>query len=165
MRRPHVTALLAATLFLAPFALAASSSSASPAGQDAPPPHPGMMAMPQPTNLKVLPKDISAPDLMNLMHNYSQALGVHCSYCHEQNPQTHHMDFASDAKPEKATARTMIAMTAEINQKFMSQIQDPDATPEDKKVGCATCHRGSAMPEHFTPPAAEEHHDAPKPQQ
>lgn len=159
MPRPFATSLLAATLVFAPFAIAAPR--ATPV-QDAPPqPHHDMNM--QPKNLQVLPKDIAAPDLMARMHEYSQALGVHCGFCHAQDAATHRPDFASDAKPEKATARTMIAMTMELNEKYMSQIKDPDATPQDKKVTCGTCHRGNTMPEPFTPAAGEEHHDAPRP--
>ncbi|GGH07870.1 c-type cytochrome [Silvibacterium dinghuense] len=162
MPRPLTATLLAATLSLASLALAAPHATPT---QDAPPPPQHHDMNMQPKNLQVLPKDISAPDLMARMHEYSQSLGVHCGFCHAQDAATHRPDFASDAKPEKATARTMIAMTMELNEKYMSQIKDPDATPEDKKVTCATCHRGNSMPVPFTPPAeGAEHHDMPKPQ-
>ena len=116
--------------------------------------------LPKPTNLQVLPKDISPDDLEKLMHSYSDALGVHCSFCHEVDEKTHKRDFAADTKPDKAMARTMIAMTQEINTKFMTQINDPDAKPADKTVTCGTCHRGSEMPTQFTPKpgAHQEHH-------
>jgi hypothetical protein len=107
--------------------------------------------MPKPTNLQVLPKDISSQDLMKLMGGYSRALGVHCNFCHEVNEQTHQPNFAADTKPDKTIARTMIAMTQEINSKFMTQINDPDAKPEDKTVTCGTCHRGNQMPTQFVP--------------
>ncbi len=107
--------------------------------------------MPRPTNLQVLPKDISTEDLIKLMRGYSADLGVHCTFCHAVNEQTHHPDFASDAKPEKASARTMIVMTREINDKYLPQIHDPQATPEMKTVTCGTCHRGMSMPPPFTP--------------
>jgi hypothetical protein len=107
--------------------------------------------MPKPTNLQVLPKDISTDDLIKLMRGYSQALGVHCNFCHEVNEQTHKPNFAADTKEDKGFARTMIAMTQEINTKFMTQINDPDAMPADKTVTCGTCHRGNKMPAPFTP--------------
>jgi hypothetical protein len=70
------------------------------------------------------------------------------------------MDFASDAKPEKNTARTMMLMTHEINEKYMSQIHDPDAAPDQKTVSCSTCHRGHSMPETYIPgPHGPEHPD------
>lgn len=123
----------------------------------APQPH---RPLPKPVNLKVLPKDISPDDLVKLMRGYSQALGVHCNFCHEVNEQKHEANFAADTKPEKASARTMIAMTQEINSKFMTQIDDPDATPADKTVKCGTCHRGNSMPTQFVPKAEPHGHPA-----
>jgi Photosynthetic reaction centre cytochrome C subunit len=108
-------------------------------------------SMPAPTNLQVLPKDISPSELMKLMGGYSKALGVHCNFCHEVNGQTRQPNFAADTKPDKNIARTMIAMTEEINSKFMTQINDPDAKPEDRTVTCGTCHRGNTMPVQFIP--------------
>jgi hypothetical protein len=109
------------------------------------------MHMPAPTNLQVLPKDISSGDLMKLMGEYSRALGVHCNFCHEVNEQTHQPNFAADTKEDKKIARTMIAMVQDINSKYMTQINDPDAKPEDKTVTCGTCHRGNTMPAQFVP--------------
>jgi thioredoxin reductase len=130
-------------------------SSSALFGQDAPPAagaaHQPMM-MPKPTNLKVLPKDISSDDLMKIMRGFTQQLGVHCNFCHEVNAATKHPDFASDAKPEKNTARTMMLMTHEINQKYMAQIHDPDAAPDQKTVSCGTCHQGHNMPVPFKAP-------------
>jgi hypothetical protein len=107
---------------------------------------------PKPTNLKVLPKDTPPEQLHKIMDSIAGALGVHCTFCHVRNEQTHHMDFASDAKPDKNMARIMMRMTGTINEQYMTQIHDPDATPEDKHVTCGTCHRGHSMPEHFVPP-------------
>ncbi len=115
---------------------------------------------PKPVNLKVLPKDLSHDDLIKIMRGYAGALGVKCNFCHAVNPQTHKLDFPSDAKDDKTIARTMIAMTRTINEQYMSQVHDPDAMPEDKHVTCGTCHRGHSMPEHFVPPP-EEHHGPP----
>ncbi len=115
--------------------------------------------LPKPINLKVLPKDISREDLIKIMRGYAGALGVECNFCHAVNPQTHKLDFPSDAKDDKNIARTMIAMTHTINEQYMSQVHDPDAMPEDKHVTCGTCHRGHSMPEHFVPPP--EHHHPP----
>src|SRR5215471_7298627 len=39
-------------------------------------------AMPKPTNLQVLPKDIAPQDLMKMMVGFLQALGVRCNFCH-----------------------------------------------------------------------------------
>jgi Photosynthetic reaction centre cytochrome C subunit len=125
-------------------------------GQEAPP-APGAthqpMMMPKPVNLKVLPKDISSEQLMKIMFGFNQALGVKCTFCHAQEAGANHPNFASDAKPEKSTARTMISMTNEINAKYMSQIHDPDAMEEQKTLACSTCHKGHNMPIPFKAPA------------
>lgn len=110
--------------------------------------------MPKPTNLQVLPKNISSADLMKLMHGYTQQLDVHCSFCHAEDKQTHRIDFASDANPVKKTARTMIVMTDAINDKYLSRVKDPDGP---MKVTCGTCHRGHSMPPAFVPPPEAEH--------
>ena len=158
MSRNLASALVTTVLLLAVLPLVSTVS----ARQDAAPPPPQTQVqtqrhpIPKPTNLQVLPKDIPVSDLMALMRGYSRALGVECGFCHVVDQQTHRPDFASDAKPEKATARIMITMTNEINTKYLSQVKDPDATPADKTVTCGTCHRGSSMPKPFnpaTPPA------------
>ena len=133
---------LAGTLSLGAQTAPSTSSAQSNAGQHREPP--------RPKNLQVLPKDISNKDLIATMRGFKAALGVECSFCHAENPQTHRLDFASDAKPEKTTARTMIRMVHEINSKYLATIHDPDASPADKSVGCGTCHRGSSMPSQFT---------------
>lgn len=117
---------------------------------DRTPPQP----LPKPTNLQILPKDISGHDLMGIMQGYRKALGVECTFCHATSAQTHKPDFASDAKPDKEIARTMMRMTEEINSKYISTIKDPDATPAERTVTCGTCHRGKTMPAPFTPAAA-----------
>lgn len=112
--------------------------------------------LPKPVNLKVLPKDMPPEEVISIMKGFAGSLGVECNFCHAVNPQTHKLDFASDAKDDKGIARTMMLMTRDINEKFMSQVNDPDAKPADKHVTCATCHRGHSMPQHFVPPP--EHH-------
>ncbi|HZZ39687.1 MAG TPA: c-type cytochrome [Acidobacteriaceae bacterium] len=137
-------------------AIAQEASAASAAGSQAHRP------LSKPVNLKVLPKDTAPEELRQIMRGYAGALGVKCGFCHAMNPQTHKLDFPSDAKQDKATARLMIRMTATINKDYVAKVNDPDAMPEDKHVTCGTCHRGHQMPEHFVPPP-EEHHDHPEP--
>lgn len=159
MQRNLAACLIGATLVLASFPMAGQDAQQVPSAPAARRP------MPAPTNLQVLPKDISTQDLIVTMRGFNKALGVECSFCHDGDAQTHHLNFASDAKPDKGIARTMIAMTQEINKKYLTQVNDPDATPEDKTVTCGTCHRGSKMPMQFTgAPGGEEHHEAAKPQ-
>jgi hypothetical protein len=121
------------------------------------------MTMPKPVNLKVLPKDTSPEDVMKIMFGYSKQLGVKCTFCHAEDAGARRPNFASDLKPEKNTARTMMLMTQEINAKYLAQIHDPDAAPDQKTVSCGTCHRGHSMPEPFKAPEKPGMGTAPKP--
>ena len=119
----------------------ASAQSGAPQPTFADPPH---------KNLKVLPQDISGPQLVSTMKFFSQSLGVRCTFCHvgEEGKPLSSFDFASDAKREKQTARKMLAMVHRINS------EDFGVTDFSKvKVTCFTCHRGSQHP--LTVPAAD----------
>jgi len=100
---------------------------------------------PKAKNLKVLPKNISKEELDKVMDDFKLALGVRCSHCHasmKDNPRK--MDFASDEKPEKETAREMMRMTAKINKKYFH-----NAMKEGKmitQIACITCHNGKTEP-------------------
>ncbi len=102
---------------------------------------------PKPQNLKVLPKNISGEQLDHIMDMWAASLGVHCNFCHARNEQTNHMDFASDAKPEKKMAREMFQMTSKINKKFFEAEKDSLGMVKEASVNCYTCHRGTAHPE------------------
>jgi hypothetical protein len=95
------------------------------------------------TNLQVFPKDTPRPQVVAVMQQFTQALGVRCEYCHVDDPGTK-VDMASDDKQPKKTARAMMLMTRDINVKV------PEAaakTPETAtRVACVTCHRGVAIP-------------------
>jgi hypothetical protein len=101
-----------------------------------------------PKNLKVLPKHISHEELGKIMDSWKAALGVKCSFCHAASADSsnHHLDFASDAKPEKNIARSMYKMTGKINKKYFSFNKDDkgDVIPA---ISCVTCHRGSPHPD------------------
>lgn len=99
------------------------------------------------TNLKVLPKDISPEDLDKVMDGFKAALGVKCNFCHaagQSDPK--HLDFASDAKPEKNIARGMMKMTSKINKKYF-HIKSAEAPNAVLAVNCISCHNGKAHPE------------------
>jgi Photosynthetic reaction centre cytochrome C subunit len=155
--------LLAAGILLSSFALLAPAAlgqdetllSQAPAQSQAHARRP----LPKPTNLKVLPKDISPEELVKIMRGYAGSLGVECSFCHAPAQSAHRLDFASDAKPDKAIARIMIQMTHDMNTQYMAQVHDPDATPEEKHVTCGTCHRGHSMPPHFVLPPQTHHQE------
>lgn len=146
--RSYAAHVVAAALLMAAFPLAAQTSANSNVQRH--------RERPRPTNLQVLPKDISTQDLIATMHGYEHALGVECSFCHAQNPQTHRLDFASDANPHKNTARIMIRMVNEINTKYLATA-DGDAPADMKQATCGTCHRGNKMPPPFVAPERKEH--------
>lgn len=85
-------------------------------------------------NIKVL-NDLPASQLIPMMNVMAASLGVKCNYCHvNKNGQ---WDFPLDDKPEKNTAREMIAMTLNINKATFKG---------NTEVSCFTCHRGSTRP-------------------
>ena len=100
----------------------------------------------KPTNLKVLPKDISEDKLDDIMKNFSKSLGVRCNYCHVAHdvPGREHpkMDFASDDKPEKQIARDMIKMSMAINSDYLAKMGDHKM----EEIRCVTCHGGRTKP-------------------
>ena len=96
------------------------------------------------TNLQVLPKNISRGDLVATMKGFTSALGVRCEHCHVgEGNDLSKFDFASDAKPAKKAARTMVHMVDHINTEHLKGIGDAARQP---KVTCFTCHRGARTP-------------------
>ncbi len=67
----------------------------------------------KPMNLKVLPDTTSGQTVRHIMMGFTQALGVRCTFCHDDSKgkEFSDIDFPSDAKPEKETAREMMKMT------------------------------------------------------
>ncbi len=85
-------------------------------------------------NIKVL-NDFPDSQLIPMMNLIAASLGVKCNNCHvNKNGQ---WDFPLDDKPEKNTAREMIAMTLNINKTTFKGINE---------VSCFTCHRGRIRP-------------------
>jgi Photosynthetic reaction centre cytochrome C subunit len=100
----------------------------------------------KPRNLQVLPRNLSGNDIDKLMRQYQQYLGVPCGYCHEEDPESKTVDYASDQNPIKETARFMITMTSDINNKYLSRLGDRRyADP----ITCGNCHRGRVEPPVF----------------
>lgn len=78
----------------------------------------------------------------------TSALGVTCQFCHQGSPTSSALDsvdFASDAKAAKATARRMMRMVARINDE-VDHIR-PARTDGALRVNCITCHRASPRPQ------------------
>jgi hypothetical protein len=103
-------------------------------------------------NLKVLPQNITHDELIATMRAFSRSLGVKCDHCHAAAPagSKDHLDFASDAKPEKDVARAMMRMTRQVNADYISKVNEHGTT-----VTCYTCHRGKVVPEGTLPPAPD----------
>jgi tetratricopeptide (TPR) repeat protein len=95
-------------------------------------------------NLQVFPKDISSPQLIQRMREFSLSLAVRCEYCHEQKDANTPPNFASDARPAKQKAREMLRMVDAINGPMLAKL--PVRAEPPVTVECATCHRGLAIP-------------------
>ncbi|MBI3400347.1 MAG: c-type cytochrome [Acidobacteria bacterium] len=104
---------------------------------------------PQPmTNLQIFPKDAPRQQVLQTMNAFTQALGVQCNYCHVQEGRGGRNDMASDEKPTKKAARGMVLLARDINEKLPAAVgKSADAAT---RVGCATCHRGVAIPKQIT---------------
>jgi hypothetical protein len=96
------------------------------------------------TNLQVLPKDISKGELVGLMRGYAGSLGVRCAYCHVGPDNLEGMDFATDKRPAKQTARRMLQMVQAINGQHLNGIET--SSTNRVEVTCKTCHRGITSP-------------------
>lgn len=107
----------------------------------------GKLERPAYENLQILPKDISAADLDSVMSGFVKALGVCCDNCHAKSKtNAAELDFASDDKPEKEIARSMMKMTEVINKDFFNYTIVYKAN-ELMAVACRTCHGGKPRPE------------------
>ncbi len=98
-------------------------------------------------NLKVLPDTTSGETVRHIMMGFTQALGVRCSFCHDDSKgkEFSDIDFPSDAKPEKETAREMMKMMGAINNNFLAKLKKND-NDNVMQVKCITCHRGYHEP-------------------
>ena len=98
------------------------------------------------TNLKVLPKDISRAELQATMRGFAFALDVRCDHCHadQQGGKKFELDYASDEKEPKKTARLMLQMIEAINRDYISKV--PQTAEHKPQVQCVTCHHGLPEP-------------------
>lgn len=135
----------AAVLILTSAAQAPQGPQATPGSTPSQP-----RSYPVPTNLKVLPRDLTGQQVHEIMEKWSASLGAHCDSCHTADPQNigpngrPRLNFADDTKPMKDAARLMFKMTEDINTNYVSMI-DSSGAP----VTCGTCHRGHLGPEPF----------------
>ena len=90
-------------------------------------------------NVKVL-GGLNAGDFMRLQNAMTAWVApksgpdAGCGFCHAPGG-----DYASDANPHKAAARTMLAMTRHINADWRSHVGADGVT-------CFSCHRGQPVP-------------------
>ena len=102
------------------------------------------------TNLRLLDPDIEKERLVDTMRDWAIGLDVRCNHCHVGPANLEGMDFASDDKPEKRTARKMLEMSRVINRELLKDLP----VAEDRRsmiVSCYTCHRGAPKPKNVPP--------------
>lgn len=130
------TVVTAASIVAACLALATAAP--SPAGEEEKPASPSGAE-----NLKVLPHDITRPELIEVMKGFTRGLGVRCQHCHvgEEGMPLDEFDFASDEKEMKRQARVMLEMVQAINTSYLPRVE------EGARVSCLTCHHGNLHPE------------------
>ncbi|MBS1803591.1 MAG: c-type cytochrome [Acidobacteria bacterium] len=128
---------------------------------------------PAPTNLKVLPKNLTGEQVHEIMHKWAGELGTECTTCHAVDPNRKMpnghpaLNFADDSKPEKNTARLMLRMVQDIDKNYLRKIKDEDHHDEGEEhehedgLSCGTCHRGHTHPPKFIPPKEDHDHDHP----
>jgi hypothetical protein len=102
-------------------------------------------------NLKVLPKNITKPQMDSVMKSFTIALGVKCNFCHMKVEGSDAWDFPSDANKHKLVARDMLKMTAKINKKYFDFTGNNELAT--KVVSCYTCHNGRKEPLNKMPAA------------
>jgi len=80
-------------------------------------------------------------NILPLMQEIVQALGVQCEYCHSAQRGS------GLPEPKKDIARQMIAMTREINTRVQTAT---GKTTDAAQVKCVTCHRGVPIPKQLS---------------
>jgi cytochrome c553 len=156
-----VTAVVASLTLIGGRSLVFAAPAQDPApAQAAPPPPPPHHEheMPEPSNLKVLPRNTTGEQIHEIMHKWSAELGTGCKTCHVVDAKNvgpdgkPRLNYADDSKEEKRTARVMFKMVEDINANYVAKI-DSSGAP----VTCGTCHRGHLGPEPYVPSVAAEH--------
>jgi len=137
--------LLSAALVVVATAAQVPQNAPRPAAAATPPAPPIYSA---PTNLKVLPRNMTGQQVHDIMEQWNVELGVRCGACHAEDPGIVTTDgpprpaLAEDSKALKEIARIMYTMTEQINTNYIVKVAG-----SSKPVTCATCHRGNIGPE------------------
>ena len=111
-------------------------------------------------NLKILPKNITKPQLDSVMNHFANSLGVKCGFCHMRNEETKTWNFPADSNKHKLVAREMLKMTYKINDKYFD-VTGSKNLGTTLMVTCYTCHNGKKEPSSIPPKPA----DQPRPPQ
>ena len=100
------------------------------------------------TNLKLLDPEIEKNQLVGTMRDWAMGLGVRCNHCHVGPDNLEGMDFASDEKATKRTARKMLELSRAVNRELLAELPTvtEDGRARAQVVSCYTCHRGMAKP-------------------
>ncbi len=124
---------------------AVQAEPAKPGAQAATPVKP--TAPPPPKNLKVLPKDWTRGQVVDVMKTWTGDLGVRCQYCHvgQEGQPFSEWDFASDEKDTKKRARDMVQMLEEVNHR-LSAMPSIHGAATPPLATCGTCHHGVSRP-------------------
>jgi len=80
----------------------------SPPETQAKPPQPRSPIPDTFTNLQVLPKDITKPELMRIMKGFAVTMEKRCSFCHVATDDLSQADFTSDEKETKKKTRELM---------------------------------------------------------
>jgi hypothetical protein len=106
----------------------------------------GAQGSERPRNLQVLPAELSRDSVVKLMRfEVASGLGVSCTFCHgAPGVPFDSIDFASDERQTKRTAREMMRMVARINGELLPAIPGRGTPPI--QVTCITCHRAAPRP-------------------
>ncbi len=99
-------------------------------------------------NLKLLDPEIAKRDLVATMKDWAAGLDVRCNHCHVGPDNLVGMDFASDEKATKRTARRMLEMSRAINRELLADLPVVLEAGRERAqiVSCYTCHRGLNKP-------------------
>jgi len=132
--------------YLRPAALALllGLAAAGTAAAQTPEPMPATPGIAESPTITVL-KGLMVPQFEIEMRHFVQALGMNCGGCHARG------DFASEDNPRKATARRMIEMTRNLNQRFFPGFTPAEGETSLGRVTCYTCHQGAATPKMSAP--------------
>ena len=87
-------------------------------------------------NIRVL-KGITSNEFMATMSFFSAALGANCNYCHIEESGGDWSKYADDSVKQKATARMMVGMVANMNKMYFGG---------RRVLTCYSCHRGTERP-------------------